>query len=319
MGPFGWLTAGRALVVTGLVLSVAAFAGVVRLLPWLVSPEVPLEVSAPFAKALLRAALEAAILVGPAAGFAYAGAEIVDSGQARALFALGAAPHRLALGAIPSSLGVVAVAVAIAWLVGFNPVEPGRFAAQLVDEGRESCAGVERPRSVEVPMAGITWLCFPGQPPRVVGEVPRSRGRAWFTATGIELGDDLSTISVRGLELRARGDERISQVRVSADEAHVSGLTPWGSTARSPWRSALPFLIAVVLGPLGLGLVLRFGIQSRWLAGAIGGGAGVAALGGLGLPDWALWGPLFAALVLGLAAGALRSVNHGLVARRRAR
>src|SRR6186713_2206673 len=54
----------------GVVLLVGVAAALVRLLPWLLSPDVPLPVALPFAKALLAVAFEAAFFVGVPAGCA---------------------------------------------------------------------------------------------------------------------------------------------------------------------------------------------------------------------------------------------------------
>lgn len=314
-----WRPAGvGALIVTALILGAAIFAGSIRVLPWLLSPEVPLEVTAPFARVLVRGAIEVAVLVGPPAGAAYAGAVLVESGQVRALFSLGASPERLGAAALWPTVGIAILAAGLTSLVGFTPAEPGRFAARLVEEGRESCRKVEQPRSIEVPMAGITWLCFPGDTPRVVGEVPRSRGQAWFTASGIELSDDLSSVELSGLQLRLRGSSGLPDLRLGTDAAEISGLASWGSSERPPWRSALPFLIVLVTAPAVLVLVLRFGVRHRALALAVGGAPGVSALAGLGASHWALWGPLGAALALASVAAALGFFPTGFVARRRA-
>ena len=79
----------QSLVAAGVVLGIALGAGLVRLLPWLLSPEVPLRVALPFAKALTAVAIETAFFVGVPIGFCFAAAQSVERGEARALFALG--------------------------------------------------------------------------------------------------------------------------------------------------------------------------------------------------------------------------------------
>ncbi|MFO0571355.1 MAG: hypothetical protein U0263_37345 [Polyangiaceae bacterium] len=103
MGGLGRRALGAAL---GSVIILALFglaAGLVRLLPWLVSPEVPLDVSLPFARALGAGATEMAFLIGAPLGTALAVARFVERGEARALHALGVTPARIARSLFPSS------------------------------------------------------------------------------------------------------------------------------------------------------------------------------------------------------------------------
>src|SRR5262245_19521487 len=170
------------LLLVAVILVAASSAGAVRLLPWLLAPEVPLEVCWPFARALGAVAVETTFLVGLPLGFAIAAGDFVRTGEARALLALGAAPLRLAAGSARAAalLAVGAYAASVAW--GAEASTPGRFAARLLDEGRSSCVRARAPRSVLVPMLGVSWVCFPGSRPRVTGALPGTAGQAWFTA-----------------------------------------------------------------------------------------------------------------------------------------
>lgn len=318
----GWLGI-RALVATlgaaVAVLAVAAAAGLVRLMPWLLAPEVPARVTLPFARALGAAATETAMLVALPLGFALAAATAVDRGEVRALAALGVSELRLVgsqwrHAALGSALAFVAC---LAW--GSTSDVPGRFAAQLVQQGRSSCASVREPRSITVPLVGVTWLCFPGQPPRVSGPLPGSRGRAWFSATQLTPSDDLREVSLVDLQVVTQAPAGERRLRLQTRDGVVRGLPAWGrsATLSAPKRSALAALTALVLALGASFLVLRAGLSRRWHALVGGGTPAVAALIVLHRLDASGLGPLtYAAVPL---AGASILLLLALLARRVAR
>ena len=266
------------------VLLLALAAGWVRLLPWMVSPEVPLPVALPFARALLAVAVETAVLVGVPVGLAFAAARCVERGEARALFALGASPGRLVanLTLTQGSIGLASLACLLA--TSSPAAHPGRFAHQLLEQGKHSCAAADQPRSAQVPLVGVSWLCFPGQPPRVVGPLPRSGERAWFTAEDLVPSDDLRTLQLSKLRLFVRsGEQAAPRVRLDVQRATIAGLPAWGPPAKlSPWSRAL-LVIAAAWAP---GLVLCGGLLRHaglrrgpaTVAGACVAGAGLIAL-----------------------------------------
>jgi hypothetical protein len=270
------------LVAVGVVLLIALATGAIRLLPWLLAPEVPLEISAPFAVALAAVATEATVLVALPVGFALAAAVFVDRGEARALLALGAPPQRIAFATLPVALTFALVACASIASWDAETGAPGRFATQLIEHGRASCDRASEPRSALVPLVSVTWLCFPGRSPRVAGPLPRSAGRAWFTARSLEPSDDLRTFLLGDLRLLMKTDSKVlPRIRVHADRASVSGLPRWGRPARLPIavRAVLISGTAVWLALLSIWSVVRAGGRSRLLA------ASLAALGALS----ALW------------------------------
>ncbi|MCC6213302.1 MAG: hypothetical protein IT376_00400 [Polyangiaceae bacterium] len=262
-----------------LVLAAGLAAGAVRLLPWLLAPDVPLRLAWPFAAALLAAAVDAALLLGVPLGVALWAARAVERGEARALFALGASPLRVAL----EATGPLAIAVGVAAAAGAaipDPGPPGRLLTAVVEEGRRSCAAVDAPRSVAVPLAGLDWVCFPGRAPRAVGAVPGTSERAWLSATEVRANDALTELGLRDLELALPGPGAPRSVAVSAREATVSGLPGWGrAVARTAiGRAADSSLTALVLGLVVLGGVLWAG-AGRAASLALAGGGGLLALG----------------------------------------
>ncbi len=240
------------LVATALLLGVALAAGLVRLLPWVLAPAVPLEVAVPFARLLGAQALEAAALVGPPIGFALGASLAVELGEARALHALGAAPERLAAGTLPMAAALAVATMASTLALSAGTEKPGRFTAELVAEGRASCRGATQPFRAEVPLVGVSWLCFPGAEPRVAGALPRTAGGAWFTASELVPDDDLTSFAVRDLRVRSRSQGEVPGVSLQAARGQVRGLSPWGQRRE---LVALPraLLLAITSALLAVG------------------------------------------------------------------
>jgi len=250
---------------TGAVLVLALAAGTVRLLPWLVASEVPIAVSVPFAKALAVVALETSLLVGFPTGFSLGAAAFVERGEARALQALGVSPVQLVLRTAPRAAVAAALAGAILTVCDVDTHAPGRIAAQLIEQGRSSCVGAQRPRSALVPMVGVTWLCYPGQAPRVTGPLPRSGGRAWFTAAELRPSEDLRTLVLEDLRLATRPEPGLPRARLRVRHATVTGLAAWGrpATLTVVWRAALIASASLLLGLMVAWLVVVGNLQSR--------------------------------------------------------
>ena len=216
-----------ALVVGGLCLGLAVSAGLVRLLPWLVAPSVPLEVAGPFARALLESGLEAAFLIGLPAGTALGMARMTGLGETRALMALGYSPGQLLRELLPIGLGFVAIFVGAQSLLDSGGNRPGQFARQLISEAKQGCADTKTPHSFWVPVVDVTWLCF-GDTPRVTGAFPGAGGKVWFTATELVPSDDLRTIELENLSLVARTESKKTRLRLRTKNARIAGLPSWG-------------------------------------------------------------------------------------------
>lgn len=265
---------------SGIVLGLALAAGLVRLLPWLLSPEVPFRVALPFAKALAAVAIETAFFVGMPIGFALAAAECVERGEARALFALGVSPAGLVRTALRplAGLGSLAVLLVVAW--DAEASMPGRFARRLVEQARASCADVDRPQTALVPLVGVTWLCFPGRTPRVVGTLPGFGERAWFSAATLIPSDDLRSFDLSDLRIVTQRTDASPPVVLHVASAHIAGLAPWGRPAKLgvASRAVLVVSSALLLSVLAAWIALSGGIANRLLSTCVSGSAVLSAL-----------------------------------------
>ena len=280
MGTLGRHCVRAATVALALIVLAALGAAMVRLLPWLLSAEVPLEVTMPFAKALSSVAVETALLAGLPMGFAVGAAVFVERGEARALIALGASPLRLVAGCLPHVALLGTATFGALASCDTDASSPGRMAASLVNQGRSSCRDATSPRSALVPMVGVTWLCFPQQPPRVAGKLPTIGDRAWFTAAQLRPSPDLRTFELDDLRLVTRPEGASPQLRLHAGCAQVVGLNPWGRSAKLPImaRAALVASVAALLSLLVAWLMIVGNVASRAGAVAIGGLPAVVAI-----------------------------------------
>jgi hypothetical protein len=269
---FSRIAARAAIAAVAIVFVVAAGAGVVRLLPWLSSPDVPFLVALPFARALMAVAVETAVLVGLPVGSALAAAILVDRGELRALCALGARPLKVALGALPALLVCAVCCSVLGSLIDPGAGVPGRLARDLVEQGRRSCAGVTRPRTALVPMTSFSWLCFPGREPVLVGAVPKSRGRAWLSARNAVPSDDMRRMDLERLELFVLPDGKRPAFRARATRAHFQGMTPWGRPAAisTASRALVVALAASILAISLATMVFDLGLCSCIVAAVVG-------------------------------------------------
>jgi hypothetical protein len=257
------------------IMSVATLAGMVRVLPWIVAPNVPLRVALPFARALFAVGLETTLLCAPPIGWALAASTLVERGEARALFAIGLGPVGVVRKTVIVAAGFAALSALAALAWGTEASAPGRLARSLVDQSKRSCAGEVVPRTAHVPFVGVTWLCFQGQAPRLSGTLPGGGGT--FTAADLVISDDLRSLEF--FDMRLLLGERGS-VKLHVDQARVNGLSPWGRAS-----NLAPSARAVLLSTTGSGLallaafvVLSRSVQSRLLSLLIGGAGPVAAL-----------------------------------------
>jgi hypothetical protein len=292
-----------------LVLAVAILAGLVRVLPWLAAPAVPGRVILPFARGLLAMALETALLAAPPLGWAFAAAVIVERGEARALFAAGMSPAAVVRTTFVPAMFFAALAAVAALTWGTEAAAPGRLARDLVDQSRQACAGVTQARAVEVPIVGVTWLCNPGEAPRIVGSLPGG-SRGTFTALDLRVSDDLRAVELTDMKIMFG---EAMPVHVHAKSAGVTGLSPWGRAS-----NLRPSVRAVLLSVTGAGLalfvalvVLRGGHSSRVVALAMGGAGPAAALMVFSALErrptgpWAYWAVPAAAVIAVAAATVL--------------
>lgn len=255
----------------------------VRLLPWLLSPDVPREVALELARVLVAVAGEAAYVFGLPLGAALAGALLHERGEARSLFALGVSPLQIVAGSWRMGLLLVGLFGSVSWGVGASLQSPGVFANQLLDAGRNSCSRARRPSSATLPLLDVSWLCIPGQPPLLAGSVPGAAGRVWFTAQGATVLPDMTQVKLQGAELAFRSDQgqRIARVRVT--EARVTGLRWPGAGVRSGrhLRVLAALLSGVSAALMVMALTLRFALGGRLFAAALAVVGSAAALAGL--------------------------------------
>jgi hypothetical protein len=316
-------TSAGALLAIAIVLGIALSAGSIRLLPWLFAQNVPLEVSFPFGRVLVAVALEAAVLVGVPVGVAVGTAVFVERGEARALLALGVPPHR-----------VVASGWLVAWLLALSGLgvslatageadAPGRLARGLIEVGRKSCNEAQTPEAVLVPLVDVTWLCFPGRPPRVVAPLPGSRQRAWFSATELLPSPDLTTFHLRDLNIAGPRQTGMLEVRLHADRAKFAGFSPWVRATTLPRleRAAAVACAAALVASAASWLLVarvvsgRLGASLIAIAGALASLALLQALERAGLAA-AFLSLLPVAGIVGVAAAtaAFRGVRAAVIA-----
>jgi hypothetical protein len=157
-------------------------------------------------------------------------------------------------------LAGMAYLASTAW--GADAALPGRFAAQLVAQGRASCARLRQPRAALVPLVGVTWACFPKRAPRVVGALPGGTKDAYFSAASLKPSEDLRSFALNDLVLVARrpdgGEKPALTLRVR--RAVVAGLSAWGRPAHLPLRARAAL---VALTGSWLGLLVAFTVVAR--------------------------------------------------------
>lgn len=225
MSPLRALTTRSTLLAMALVLGLGVVGGAVRLLPWLLSPSIGWGPSLPFARALLAAAFEAALLIGAPVGVAVGTALFVERGEYRALAALGARPRQI-LSSLTLPIALL-FSLAIVGATLSDPAAPGRFARELVDRARTGCHETDAAQR-DVPLLGVSWICLKPMP-RLVGRVPGVR-QAWFSAGSVSITDDLRAAELRDLRVAAHAAGRTVSMRVG--EARMAGLPGWGSAKR---------------------------------------------------------------------------------------
>jgi hypothetical protein len=266
------------------VLFVGLIAGAVRLLPLLAAPGVPVRFVLPLARGAAGAALETALLLAPSLAWALASGRLVDRGEARALYAIGISPFRILTSAWPSALLVALAAALAAAAWGREAVAPGRLVRDLLAEARAAC--VERAAgkrlgaaALDVPVLGVSWVCFPGEAPRVVGPAPFGGGQGVVSAREIEPSDDLRSFRMREASwVFSREPGATARIRVA--EASVQGLSPLGraSNLTVAVRAVLMGFTSLAMAALAGLFVLTASIRSRPVALSLGLSGPAAAL-----------------------------------------
>jgi len=239
------------------------------------------------------------------------------------LLALGVPPHRVAasgwLVAWALAMGGLGVSLATAG----ETDAPGRLARGLIEVGRKSCNDVQAPAAVLVPLVDVTWLCFPGRPPRVVAPLPGSGQRAWFSATELLPSPDLTTFHLRDLNVAGPRQAGMLEVRLHADRAKFAGFSPWVRATALPRfeRAAVVACAAALVASATCWLLVAGIVSGRLGATLIAVAGALASLLLLQALERAGVAPAFLAVlpVVGVAgvvaaAGAFRLVRAAVVA-----
>jgi hypothetical protein len=258
-------------VATLIAAGLALAGGAVRLLPWLLDPEVTWRVAGPFARSLSVVALEAALAVGWPIGWALASQAFVERGEARVLALLGERPGRTTLRLLGQGLLLGVMLGGLSYASARESTEPGRVVSDLIAEGRDACGQAREPRTYTVPFFEATWLCGPGLVPRLAGQGPGRLGALTFTASNARVSGDLGTVDFVDAHL-ALGEPKAS---LHVDTLHVQGTAPWGHASTvSPLSRALALSAAVSVAALTTAFLIVAGRDAprlvAWLVGASG-------------------------------------------------
>ena len=220
------------------ILVCAAAGAVVRVLPWLLDPNLPVRVTLPFARSLLVLAAEASLVVGWPLGWALAGARFVERGEARVMATLGESPSRTAHRLSVQGAAFAAALAALALLGGRDANAPGMVVQDLLDEGRAACASAKSRETHVVPLVSATWLCSPGEPPRLVGKPPISAGGVTFSAARVDVSSDLSRFELTEARLATPPSDLTLSVHVKS--LVLRGIPPFArASSLPPWLRAL--------------------------------------------------------------------------------
>jgi hypothetical protein len=193
-GPLAPLAARTAGASAGILAVLALAAASVRVLPWLLDPRVPWRMALPFGRAVASVALEAAVLVGWPVGWALAAFVLVERGEARVLAMLGERPLRTTARLAPMALVFGALLAGAALAGGRDASEPGRVLSDLLRAGRASCATLQAPAAVDVPLLGAAWLCNGGDA-HLVGHPPHDE-TSLYSARGVDVAPDARRIAL---------------------------------------------------------------------------------------------------------------------------
>lgn len=222
---------------SGALLACASAAACVRVLPWLLEPNLPTAVALPFARSLLVLACEAALVVGWPLGWALAAARLIDRGEARVLATLGESPTATARRLSVQGLALVSALGGVALLGGRDASAPGGVVQELLDEGERACAGAETRGAHVVPLVQASWLCAPGAAPRLVGRPPLAGGALTFSAARAHVSPDLGRFELSDARV-VSGNE--SRVHVHVGRLVLRGLPPFARASALPaWLRAL--------------------------------------------------------------------------------
>lgn len=288
----GYRLAVWVLAVYGVTLLLGGAALLVRLLPWLLDPQISWEIIGQFMRSVALVTLETAGVVALLLGAALAGVSWQDRGEGVALLVSGISPWFLASRGWPTLVFVALVSWTSGEIARRDLASP-EVMTTWMDAARHGCDGRVR-RVSEVPGTGMGWLCEAGEEPWLVlspggGSVlqtrqiqPNPEGKGWVFQDMIW--------SLRGPP----------EVELRVKTAFLSGLVwPWQGDHPRRWLVLSALLGAWLLGAC----LLATGEGRRWIAVALG-GVGIGSLltlqaecdGGRIAVEWLALQPLLAVL-----------------------
>ena len=220
-----------ALVASLVIMALASAAGLARVLPILLDPEVPRRAARPFLIGMFALSIEVGALVGWPLGFTEAALRSVERGEARARMALGEGPLMRVTRLAPALLALAALTAvgSLAW--GRDARAPGRVARALVEEARLACEGAKETRVVDVPLVRASWLCRPGTPPLLVGEGAGGASAIDFLARRFDVTDDLTAVHIEGAQVLLPTE---TPIRLRLGEVRVIHLVPFSAPSSVP-------------------------------------------------------------------------------------
>lgn len=255
----------------------AVFVGI-RLFPLGSRQGVAWETLWPLAASALVAVFETALVLGSPIGFALALSPGVtgSSGESAGGSVSWRREHLVVL-KVALLWCVLAAAIGAYGNLRFGA--PGRVARGVVAGARAICVERHGQRAEPVPLLGARWICSPTAPPRLTGEWSRNGAVTQYSASGIELSEDLAYIDVTDLELSAAVARGATSLRLTVDGARVRGTWPWAKKSRISAIGRAFYIagLAALEGLLAALLVERIRARRRFLAPSLAGLGGATA------------------------------------------
>ena len=199
---------------------VGAAGACVRLLPWIVSNDVPWSVSLLFFKAMLIASSEVGLVLALPLGV---GIEVVrwsHDGTSLALHTMGVGPLRQAANTLSVSITLGVLVAALSLQASALSESPGNLTNTLLNAAsHEACA---EGRPMRVPLAQAVWLCVQGKPV-LVGWFPEhgSPSVVW-KASEARFSPSLDRVELFQTVV-AQGSSSV----VRANRVSITGFLPW--------------------------------------------------------------------------------------------
>ena len=297
----------------GIVFGMGVLAGSIRILPFVFAEGVPLSTVFPFARSVLTAGLEVAVLVGVPLGVALSVGRLVERGDARVFELLGERPVRTLSRLSPILFFFGPLLYAVSYAAGHDAVLPGKVLSQLVLETGHACERGSRPAVLSVPLFRARWVCFrEGEGPSRILVSP-SDGPLEVAGRSIQIAADLRQIALEDASffLRSRRDAK-ADVLVRVGRLDVGGLPPFTRRGSMPRLRALALAAAGLLSLLAASaFVLAFRLRDRLRPFALGLAGPLASLAVLRILEERNAGPAgfvlvgVAALVAVLAVGGI--------------